>query len=550
LRRPKACSLVVALAFLIGFLVAVPASRAQSTGPQPPYKTFAPYFKVNQGFSTSLFVRNNHTTIAATATPVVFAMDGQQFRLGAIQLQPSDVRMLDLKQALTQAGVQVDSGAIALEFAGAHPTSVTGMVTVKDMQRSLIFTFPFRPGFANSESRTLYAPWWLRGEEERGTLVLFNASSESLTVLPSVAVAGQWQDIVSVPLAAFESRQFKLRQLLNENGIHGAEMGLLRLQYGGPDAALHPALFFFDEDAGYSAASSFSAQRAPVGGQTNVLYAPSVLINAPYPSMGFDPSIRVTPYAVLGNTTAESLSVELTAYYYVHGQSAPQNSRLPIPSLAPLETRWVDFSSFVQQGLIPTTAAQISLELKYLGGSSDLVSRVFSMDATRNYLFTAELTRAAARNDVAYWNIAGNEFSVVAIQNVSDEEVPVRVKLTYGNGSGTYKLPVLTIPPRGTRAVNIKQIVQSGAPDEDGNQIPPGTTFGSVRTEHADGRTQGKPGHRGSDVRPGGRDVRRVSHSLFRRDLNLAGGRPHGGFCGGRQLRHPLGGMERWHILR
>jgi hypothetical protein len=106
-------------------LVAVPGGRAQPSQPLPPYKTFAPFFKVNQGFSTSLFVRNNHTSVAATATPVVFAMDGQQFRLGAIQLQPN-VRTLDLKQAMTQSGVQLDSGAIALEFVGAHPTSVTG----------------------------------------------------------------------------------------------------------------------------------------------------------------------------------------------------------------------------------------------------------------------------------------------------------------------------------------------------------------------------------------------------------------------------------------
>ncbi|HYK88554.1 MAG TPA: IPT/TIG domain-containing protein, partial [Acidobacteriota bacterium] len=73
----------------------------------------------------------------------------------------------------------------------------------------------------------------------------------------------------------------------------------------------------------------------------------------------------------------------------------------------------------------------------------------------------------------------------VTAQNTTDVSVQARAKLSYetSRGAGTYTLPPIDVPARGSRVLNLKQIILSGTPDENGNVIPPGTTFGTMALE-------------------------------------------------------------------
>ena len=191
----------------------------------------------------------------------------------------------------------------------------------------------------------------------------------------------------------------------------------------------------------------------------------------------------------MSNTTGVQISVQLKASYDVVGQTAPRTVNLPVAPFASLETRILNFSDYVSAGLIPPTVDHISLELSHSGSMGDLSMQIFSLDRTGNFVFGAEARAGATfRNDAIYWSTQGNENTMLAVQNVSDAEVAVRVTLSYNDGQGRYKVPLTKVPAHAARSLNFKQIISAGQPDEDGNLIPATTDFGTARIEVADGQ--------------------------------------------------------------
>lgn len=420
-------------------------------------------------------------------TPILFTTDGRELRLASIALPANSMKAPSLADLLRSAGAWADSGAIALGQEGAGV--FTGEVIVQDPPRSLIFTFGFRSGYAHGESKSFYTNWWLRDEETKGTLVLFNSSSEALLVLPSVAVNLARYPLTASKLAPHQVREIDFRAWMHDHGIRGAEVGSLALQYQGPVAALQPALFFFNEKTGYSITSLFTASHQTAENQTTTLYVPLAMINSPDPSMGFPKQLKFTTHAVLSNTPENSLPVAISARYEIPDGGQPTSVALPLDPLLPLETRLVDFSPYVEQGLIPEPVGAISLKLSHPGSASDLALRIISLDQIGNYVFPAGAhAHASVIFDGMYWDVGGNVNSMIHIQNVSDAAVDVRVTLGFENSDASYKLPVVTVRPKTTRSINLKQALQNTQPDEDGNCIPAGATRGTARVEPADGR--------------------------------------------------------------
>src|SRR5207253_2627726 len=137
---------------------------------------------------------------------------------------------------------------------------------------------------------------------------------------------------------------------------------------------------------------------------------------------------------LLSNTTGIQVPVQLKARYDVAGQEAPRSVDLPFASLAPLETRILNFSDYVGSGLIPSTVDQLSLTLSHFGVMGDLAMQIFSVDGTGNFVLGAEaIPGASFRNDAVYWSTQGSQNTMVTVQNVTDAEVDVRVTLSYND---------------------------------------------------------------------------------------------------------------------
>jgi hypothetical protein len=156
---------------------------------------------------------------------------------------------------------------------------------------------------------------------------------------------------------------------------------------------------------------------------------------------------------------------------------------LPVDALQPLETRLVNVSAFVESGLIPKGVTHLALEANHQGVAGDLGINVFSVGQDQNFVFRAEGSPVYSHIVYSsYWDIANDLMGLLAVQNAGDEGVQAEATLYWQtpHGTGSYTLPQIELPGNGSRIVNLKQRIQSGAPDKNGNVIPPGTTFGTL----------------------------------------------------------------------
>jgi hypothetical protein len=449
---------------------------------------------VNHGFSSTLVVRNRDRQSSVSATPILFTSDQKQLRLPAIDLAPNSVERLSLEDALRAAGASVDSGALALEFDQPQPPSIIGEVAVSNYQQGIIFDLPLHAGYAGDEGKALHASWWLPDEETKGTVVLFNTSDKKVVVHPSLTANWTQQPGNDVSLAAHEVKTVDLRDLLHQSGMRDADVGSLTLAYDGPAHALLPSLLLFNEKTGFSLTGKFFPKRSQQAETSTVTdwRFPAVFAGSADPDMGFKKGMKLTPYCLMTNATNNSIAPQLQASFEVPGTGITQSIRLPVTPLAPMETRLVDLSEFTTKELISKDVAYFSLRVSHPGAAGNLAVDVFSTDHKGNFVFTAEGANSPSPIvDSVYWNVAGDLQSVVAVQNTGDREALVRVTLSYnltGGGQGTYRLPLLRLAGQASRIVNLKQVITAGHPDESGQVIPAGVSFGTATVGVADGQ--------------------------------------------------------------
>src|SRR5262249_10148617 len=124
-------------------------------------RTFAPFWQVGDGFSSTLIVRNTDKQSAVAATPIIFTPGREQLRLPNIQLAPSSVKKISLEEALRAAGSTAQSGALALEMDMSQSPTVIGEMVITNYQQGIIFDLPIHSGYAGDEAKALHASWWL-----------------------------------------------------------------------------------------------------------------------------------------------------------------------------------------------------------------------------------------------------------------------------------------------------------------------------------------------------------------------------------------------------
>src|SRR5262249_45423140 len=456
-------------------------------------RVFAPLWLVGDGFSSTLIVRNTYTQSAVTSTPIIFTPDRSQLRLPAIQLAPNSVKKLSLEEALQSAGSTAKSGALALEMDLSQSPTIIGEMVITNYQKGLIFDLPIHSGYAGDEARALHASWWLPDENTQAVVVLFNAAEQSIRVHPAVTANFVQYTATGITLAAHEVRKVDLRDLIPRAVWREVDQGSITLSYEGPAHALLPALLISNEKNGFSLTAKFFAKRSQQN-QTDTVnwHFPTVLAGVANPALGFNRGSKFTPYALLSNVTSNVIAPQLKVNFAADAQSTSSRT-LPLIPLAPLETRLIDLSD-VTQDVAAKTAGSCSLQLSHLGAVGDLALHIFSVDQRKNLVFTAEgTTKASARLDSVYWNVAGDLEAMLVVENTGSSAVQAQATLMYANGDGShasYKLPALELPAQATRIVNLKQIINAGRPDEAGRVIAPGTTLGTVTIEATGGQNR------------------------------------------------------------
>lgn len=481
------CALALTTASFFPVSVIWVGAQTQSPATQTVFRTFAPYWQVNGGYSSTLIIRNTNRELAATLTPVIFTSGSKQSRLAPVVVPPDSVLSLPLAGALKESGISANWGALALEQSQAPPVTLLGEVRIENAEHSLIFNIPLHAGYVGGESKTLRGSWWLPDEETKGTIVLLNTSEKELVVHPVLRANWVERPTADILLKGHEMRSVDLEELLRENGLRGASTGSLSLVYEGPTNALLPSLLLFNEKSGFSLTGKFFPRQSSVPGQQTAWHFLAVFANSADPAMGFKQNLKFTPYALFANHTTQPMPLDLTAHFEIAGTGGVQSATLALSPLGGLETRLVDLSEF---DLISKEVGFFSLSVTHPGPTGDLGVQIISMDKSRNFVFPAEGSTEVARSfNAISWDISGNQRSLVELQNVTENTVEARVTLTYtANGAstpGSYQLPAVSLPPHATRLVNLKDILATGQPDQEGNVVPPAVTFGTARVDVA-----------------------------------------------------------------
>jgi hypothetical protein len=462
----------------LGILVGIFAASAATPQPQaaapvsPVTHTYGAFWQVGNGYFSTLVLKNNDPRNAVSAQATLFGSTGQAAGVAPIQIAANGVNRIDLS---TLAGPHGGSGGLILQFTG--PVSqFSGKVVITNTQSGASAELPLHGGYRYDTENALYAPWWLPDGGTEGRITLFNASAQSLIVSPSIVVKGAEQAGNKVRLAPYETTQLSLSDLL---GASHEVSGAVVLRYSGSPHGLHPALLLENKSTGFWLASNFNAKHAQLANQPTTWQFPDVRFGNASPNV--QDGVLVETYALLTNGTASRLSPQLTLYYGVRGKAT--KAELPVPSLAPLETRLIDLSQVVSAGLLPPSASEVGLSAAHSGLPGDLAVNIFSVGKTNNLVFRAMGTvLPTAVVDASYWNTATNVCLLPRVQNDGSTMATGQVAVYYPTGFGvdSYVLPALSVAGGKSRGLALKQDLQAGIPDQSGTVVPGGTTSGML----------------------------------------------------------------------
>ena len=462
----------------LGVLVGIFAASAATPQPQvaapvsPVTHTYGAFWQVGNGYSSTLVLKNNDPRNAVSARATLFGSTGQAAGVAPVQIAANGVNRIDLS---TLAGPHGGSGGLMLQFTGPV-AQFAGKVVITNTQSGASAELPLHGGYRYDTENALYAPWWLPDGGTEGRITLFNASAQSLIVSPSIVLRGAEQAGNKVRLAPYATTQLSLSDLL---GASHEVSGAVVLRYSGSPHGLHPALLLENKSTGFWLASNFNAKHAQLANQPTTWQFPDVRFGNASPNV--QDGVLVETYALLTNGTASRLSPQLTVYYGVRGKAT--KAELPVPSLAPLETRLIDLSQVVSAGLIPPSASEVGLSAAHSGLPGDLAVNIFSVGKTNNLVFKALGTvLPTAVVDASYWNTATNVCLLPRVQNDSSTTATGQVAVYYPTAFGvdSYILPALSVAGGKSRGLALKQDLQAGIPDQSGTVVPGGTSSGML----------------------------------------------------------------------
>ena len=133
------------LALLLAMtLIAPPVFAPPRTAANPgPNQVFAPYFRVGQGYKSTILVRNRHLNAPATVTPIVHTDQGDALRLPPVQLAANSTHAISIEDELRTAGKGQNSGALTLEYVAANASVVNAQLTVENAALGIISIYRF-----------------------------------------------------------------------------------------------------------------------------------------------------------------------------------------------------------------------------------------------------------------------------------------------------------------------------------------------------------------------------------------------------------------------
>jgi hypothetical protein len=451
-----------------------PRSAIDSSPLESAPSSYGARWVIGGSYSTTLEL-NNDGTQATSARVVLFSQDGQEVAAADTQVRPGVSARLSFASLFPDVN-KVACGGFSVSYTQSAPLT-SGRVFITDPSGGSV-SYPIEGGNRYDSGNRLWAPWWLPDPSSDGSLTLFNSSVQSISVLPSIQVNGVEVPWHTIAIAAKASATLSLRSLLERGGAEGASAGSVTLQYTGRAHALQPLLLLSNPQTGFALIPDFNAGHQEQIQQTmswHFPYLPLEITNA----SGINLEESLDAKLLLSNGTTAEMEPNITAYAVSKGKL--QQIALPVPVLAPRETRLLDLSQLLQQ--LPPRISRIALTISHTGQAGDLGISVFSVNPSNQVVARSEgFILPVNSSTISYWDLSSSTLLLHWIKSVNGVSASANATLYYQTQSGlkSYTLPALTAMGQEPKAINLKEMINAGVRDVNGAMLPHGVNSALV----------------------------------------------------------------------
>ncbi len=454
------------------------------------------------GYASKIHISNVLITGPLVVTPTLYMSDGTPYQLQPVRVPVAGTYEINVNDALYAAPPAVadhlsDYGSASLSYQHESAGHLLAFMEIIDVGPSVIFSEPFAGIDEGPEGEQNFEGlWWRHTPEVHGFVSLSNVTSEPMQVsFQPTGSSGTALAAGAVTLPAHATQMLDLDSLVS--GLPQAEnqAGGLRVQYTGRKRALMLGGGLLQEGIGYSADAPFWARNADASSAaTAITYASvGIMVGKPHPGMGFPPSLRFTPYAVLRNTTSRPLALSLQMFYMAGGVggSSPLSLTLPAQQLKPYETLRLDLPAMLANAGLANFDGDINLTFSLTGRGGDLVLTTGSVDQTGNFVFPV-LPEAIGRSfgkGISHWTVANGLDSMYTLWNPLDTAQDFLMTLHYGDGSGQY-VKAIHLAGKASVTIDVGMLLTEHEPDVNGDLIPAYVQEGTVTFSNPKGRAE------------------------------------------------------------
>jgi hypothetical protein len=446
----------------------------QATGGQ--HRIFAPHWTTEDGFSTTIYIRNVHVSEPLVAKPSLIFAD-RTVALPAIAVDPLQTVGIDVGQSLLDHHqVPELSGAAVIDFEAESAGAVNAYAQVLNTGKSLAFTFPFMQDGAPAGG-PLDAVAWYYSSATDGFLALQNTTENETTAVPTVFFSGKESRLDPVKLGPLHAATVKLPPLDAGSSKAKARTVGVRVEYDGGPGSVVAQGWVADEAIGFSNPFGFHPKsNCNCGDQLQHRYGTGIMIGSPAPNMGFPGGTVFSPYLAMRNRSDKPLIVR-PVFSYDRGRGH-KTVKLPRVALDPEGTATMNLRDFQESGIIPLDVDAGSIDLQFKGESGALVSELASVDQSGSFVSRVPMICAGVRDShMSFWRTDGDWQSQLTIQNLARSQNDVEVTISYPGGVYVVQS---SIAAGDTAMVSINALQQQQQPDAAGRRIPMGATVGGV----------------------------------------------------------------------
>jgi uncharacterized protein YjdB len=473
-------------------------------------------WRTDDGFQATLRISNNLQTAALKVTPVLFMADGAEYLLPTIDLKASGSATVNINDTLNKAPRDIAAhlstfGSASLRFSWSWPSAINASIRNLDAKKSLIFNSALQASmtsdinfrktrFASTKKAAdanqrllmdmspraiaLEGLWWKRDPETGGFITLTNRSQEQIPVEISVSSAdAKGEFSTHALLAPRQTQRIDLQQAFQQLPQAG-QNGAISIRYQGVRGSILVAGSMENTAIGYSAKIPFGYIGSDEHPSSWTLASVGIMHGPPDPMMQFPANTRFQAYAVLRNTSAQSLQVTPTVYF-TSGREA-KTPETPVQTLAasqlvlsPGEIRNLDLEGLLAAHGFKETGGGITLSLSLNGVPGALLAAIGSVDQGGSYVFevSPHVVSSSLAKSICFFEVGGGDDTMVSLWNHSEKDEDLLVTFLYNDGH--YKLPV-HLAAKQSAMFDVLEIIKAQSPDVEGNKVPLSTRHGSI----------------------------------------------------------------------